>query len=596
MFQFKFSYVALAAALTTTSVYADPTTYTHMSGTKVVDIEAPNAAGVSHNLYREFDVSNKGLILNNSPVDSSSSSVGSIAKNNNLINGSASVILNEVISNKASSLNGFIEVNGQKADVVIANPNGISCSGCSFINTNKAVLTTGKVNLSDTGAISSYNVTGGTINIGQNGMNAANSYAVLLADAIKINGTVSAQNAIISAGNFTFDNTTGAVTSAGKKASVMQMLIPEYSIDVSSLGGVNANSITMVGNNLGFGVRNKGAIVASRSLAMASNGTLKNEGTIAGNGVMTQLSSAGEMSNSGTISTKNMAALTSNGALNNTGTIDNNRQMVVSANGNIDNRGTLKSTNTLVVATNGNLSTGSGAYLQADEQLQINALGNIYNNGYTEAKRTVVNFGGSEMIVNNTLSGIESLQVRSSKDNKISDGAITNKGVISGGDVLIHTDGNLVLDKNSTTSATTSLTTHSYSLNNAGTLGGRDADLYLDNYVTTNSGNINGKSVDVWTYYDMLNEGVIRSYNDLEINTQNNGTITNRNLIQADGTMKLAGKEVINGGYGCGFLNLKTCGVGTLSANKLELNTKQKYASNMGGKQYFKSTEINTVN
>lgn len=37
------------------------------------------------------------------------------------------------------------------------------------------------------------------------------------------------------------------------------------------------------------------------------------------------------------------------------------------------------------------------------------------------------------------------------------------------------------------------------------------------------------------------------------------------------------------------------CGVGTLTADKLVLNSSQKYVSDMGGKQYFKSTEVNTV-
>lgn len=113
MFKFNLTYVALAAALSSSFVYADPTTYTHLSGAKVIDIEKPNAAGVSHNMYREFNVDSKGVVLNNSPSDLSHATLGNIAKNNNLTNGSASVILNEVTSNRASSLNGFIEVAGQ---------------------------------------------------------------------------------------------------------------------------------------------------------------------------------------------------------------------------------------------------------------------------------------------------------------------------------------------------------------------------------------------------------------------------------------------------------------------------------------------------
>lgn len=93
----------------------------------------------------------------------------------------------------------------------------------------------GPVNLSDTGAIDSYTVTQGKITIGDKGMDASTNYAALLADAIAINGTVTAANATLGAGNFTFDNNTGKMATLGKTATVMQMLIPEYSIDISNL-------------------------------------------------------------------------------------------------------------------------------------------------------------------------------------------------------------------------------------------------------------------------------------------------------------------------------------------------------------------------
>ncbi len=105
MFKFKASYVALAAVLTSSVVYADPTSYTHSSGATVIDIEKPNAAGVSHNLYRDFNVGTNGTILNNSGDDVSHSTLLAIShRNNNLTAGSASVILNEVTSKNASSL------------------------------------------------------------------------------------------------------------------------------------------------------------------------------------------------------------------------------------------------------------------------------------------------------------------------------------------------------------------------------------------------------------------------------------------------------------------------------------------------------------
>ena len=55
---------------------------------------------------------------------------------------------------------------------------------------------------------------------------------------------------------------------------------PQYSIDVSSLGGITANSISMIGNNIGFGVRNNGSIISNSSLQLTSYGNLINKGTI----------------------------------------------------------------------------------------------------------------------------------------------------------------------------------------------------------------------------------------------------------------------------------------------------------------------------
>ncbi|QIK13010.1 filamentous hemagglutinin N-terminal domain-containing protein [Leclercia sp. 29361] len=596
MFKFKVSYVALTAALTSTWVYADPTTYTHQSGTKVIDIEAPNAAGVSHNMYREFNVDNKGVILNNSGIDYTHSNFGNMAKNNNLTNGSASVILNEVISNKASSLQGFIEVGGQRADVVIANPNGITCSGCSFINTNKAVLTTGKVNLSDTGAINSYTVTGGKITVDQYGMNAANSYAAILADAIQLNGTVTAANATLSAGNFTFDNTTGRITSAGKSANLLQTLIPEYSIDISKLGGVKANNITMVGNNLGFGVRNKGAIVASSTLAMTSYGALVNENQITNTGYLTQMVSAGELKNTGTLSSAYIAALSSQKDLNNEGSITSGNQLMVSAAGNITNKGHIQATNALAVTAHGNLTTHYGSTLESDNQLSITTLGNVDNGGSTYGKNTAMSFGGDTFKVTGNITGSDTLLIQAWKNNASTNGEITNAGRIAGGDVTIRTNGTLIQAANSNMNASKSLTTHSYWLNNSGYMGGTAANVNIDNMVTHNYGHIDGSTVNLLTWLDINNEGLIRSAYDMDLNTSGNGNIINRGHIIAGDNMTLTANKVVNGGYGCGFLKLSTCGAGTLSADKLVLNSSHKYASNMGGTQNFKKIEVNTTN
>src|SRR5690606_33621686 len=120
-----------------------PTLDTAANGTDVMNIANPDRNGLSHNLYNRFDVGSDGLILNNSSRVSLTQQAGYIEGNANLSSGSARVILNEVIQPDISNLNGYIEVAGAKADVIVANPWGISCDGCGFINTGRATLTTG---------------------------------------------------------------------------------------------------------------------------------------------------------------------------------------------------------------------------------------------------------------------------------------------------------------------------------------------------------------------------------------------------------------------------------------------------------------------
>ncbi|MGK0897137.1 filamentous hemagglutinin N-terminal domain-containing protein [Klebsiella pneumoniae] len=596
MFKFKASYVALAAVLTSSVVYAAPTSYTHSSGATVIDIEKPNAAGVSHNLYRDFNVGTNGTILNNSGDDVSHSTFGNIARNNNLTAGSASVILNEVTSKNASSLKGFIEVNGQKADVVIANPNGITCSGCSFVNTNKAILTTGKVNMTDDGAIGSYTVTGGTLTIGENGMNAANGYAVLLADAIKINGKVQANNALVSAGNFTMDNSSGSVTSAGKKATLIQMTVnPQYSIDVSSLGGIEANSISMVGNNIGFGVRNKGSIISNGTLMLTSNGNLLNKGSITGKGLLSQVSTVTGITNDGSIAGAYYLMLSSGDYIVNTGSLSGG-QLIATANGNITNgdSGTMTGTSGLSLTSGGKIRNEEKASLLSNNQIAATAIGDFLNEGKISAKHTSLTFVGDSFKNTGNINSTGQTTIQSLKqDGSANTGEIYNLGNITGENINLQTNGTLAQSSSGRIEATNAITAHSYWLNQNGYMNA--ADITTDHGVVNNYGNITAKNISITTYSDITNEGQISSTGDLTLNTKNKGAIYNYSTLSAGGNMTLTATKVVNGGKSCGILGLAKCGVGTLTADKLVLNSSQKYVSDMGRKQYFKSTEVNTV-
>ena len=73
----------------------------------------------------------QGQVLNNSATDVRSKLAGTIEGNSQLQHGSARIIPNEVTGASPSSV-GVTEGRGQAASLVIANPNGITCSGCGF--------------------------------------------------------------------------------------------------------------------------------------------------------------------------------------------------------------------------------------------------------------------------------------------------------------------------------------------------------------------------------------------------------------------------------------------------------------------------------
>src|SRR6218665_2167308 len=99
------------------------------NGVPVVNITTPSAAGVSRNVYSQFDVNRDGVILNNSRGNASTQLGGWITGNPFLATGPARIILNEVNSNAPSQLRGWVEVGGSRSEVIIANPAGIQVDG-----------------------------------------------------------------------------------------------------------------------------------------------------------------------------------------------------------------------------------------------------------------------------------------------------------------------------------------------------------------------------------------------------------------------------------------------------------------------------------
>lgn len=267
------------------------------NGATQIDIASPTSGGVSHNKFNQFDVSKEGVILNNSRNGSNTQLGGAINGNQSLTN-SAKIILNEVNSKNPSQLQGYVEVAGQKAQVVIANTAGITCNGCGFINADRATLTTGKP-IIENGSLKGYDVQGGKIEINGKGYRASGQdYTDLISRSVSINAELWTDNQL---NVVTGKNKVSADLSKIEKQGADSVSgKPEFGVDVSALGGMYANKIKMVGTELGVGVRNNGKIWTNAGeVNISAEGQILNQGSIdaAGDIVIKSVSSGVENQN-----------------------------------------------------------------------------------------------------------------------------------------------------------------------------------------------------------------------------------------------------------------------------------------------------------
>ncbi|AYA39217.1 DUF637 domain-containing protein [Xenorhabdus nematophila] len=236
----------------------------------VVNIAAPNNAGISHNTYKEFNTGTQGAVLNNATQAVNSQLAGQISANANLQGKAAELIINEVTGSSRSELMGQLEVAGQKANVMIANPNGITCDGCGFINTSGAILTTGKPQFDTQGALEALKVTKGQITIGGKGLNGQSTdYVDIISRVTELNGKIQAKNLALTQGanQISFkEGTTKAIAGEGA--------VPQLAVDTKALGGMYANKIRLIATENGVGVNLKDITSTRDDITLTANGKI----------------------------------------------------------------------------------------------------------------------------------------------------------------------------------------------------------------------------------------------------------------------------------------------------------------------------------
>lgn len=380
-----------------------------VTGRQTVNI-APAIGGVSNNTYSSFNVPKAGADLNNVGIN-------------------ARTIVNQVTSTNPSLIQGNINVLGPRANVILANPNGVTVDGGSFTNTGHVVLSTGQVGFTDltlAPGVIQRNVVLTTnrsaIAIGPGGLSGTLVNLDLIAKQLSINGPVtndftsstSGIRALVGDSTSTYDTSFSpsdnghdwliGTSSPGTKSNAV-------AVDITAAGGLTAGRVQLIVTDQGAGVHSLGKIYANagdvvvtangdiaiaggslkaeRDVALTTPGTVSLQGTqvTAANNVNVQGSNivlSDDATGPTTVSAGNTVNLASSGAIANTGSLiqagttagdgtTTGGDVVLTAAGDITNR---SSANNLAIlfAANGRTKLTAGGNI-------INANARILSNG-----------------------------------------------------------------------------------------------------------------------------------------------------------------------------------------------------------------------
>ena len=540
----------------------------------IVNIAAPNSGGLSHNKFNSYNVNPSGLVINNAtnnPNQVVQTNIGGLITDNpNLAgSGSARVILNEVTSTNKSLLNGYTEIGGRQADLIIANPNGIEMNSAGFINVSRLTAIVGSAkgfnphpndlsfNLngnknSDNGFLPKLTISGLGLDV------ARVTKTDLVANIMEIVSPIYGGTNIVNlrAGNKEFNYNTKEVTSDNTNPGTNQP--DEVAIDASNIAKIQAGQIYMIATVEGFGVKYTGDMLASRSGV-----TIDAKGNIVYNNIASQ---------SGGISVK-----TTNGDVTGSGITHNkdiNSDIAIEASGNINNQGQLLSARDINV-TAGNTFNNTGTEINLSDRNftidanQVNNLGNLSAVNNLSLTADILN-NSKEIIANNDItitgSGITNSNsiIAGNKLNITATDFLTNNNdilsLVSGASddsLIINTR---TLNNNKRIAANSAITINSNSLNNNNAysliLSGKDANLNITN-LNNNLGNIESKNnLKIRNLAsNNADAALLLSVSDTSTNISNSGTLKATNSI--DINLGFSDYEIIGKLETDGFINIE---------------------------------------
>ena len=520
----------------------------------------PSSGGVSRNEYETFNVPDKGAILNNSYTLSKTELAGYVQGNNNMAERPAKIIVNEVTGAGPTSMDGFLEVAGNRADVVIANPNGITVNGGGFINTGKAFLTTGKPVYDGEDHLQRFDITGGDILIEGKGLGGKETGSLaILSRAVKINAGIWAKDLHITTGANTVDAKTLEASAIEGKGGR-----PAFALDTAAIGGMYAGRITLVGTEKGLGVNNSGTWSAEDNLILDWNGDLKNSGTIYSKG-NTDLR-ASRLENDKTIAAERNLSAAAKENIRNQGKLLAGENMDIYAGKTLDNAGhAMESGNNLSIGTGDAINNAAGTIKSGGSQ-QIKAGHALTNTEGTLAADGNINIQTGRMTGDGIVSAGKKAGILLEKD-------FTNTGRLEAGSSLsLAVKGNITNRKEILSRGHLALESKNIRNEETGEIKGADTETVAEN-TWVNHGLVNGENVHIRANH-ITNENTGRIYGtrlSVETHTLDNlgtykekapviasrehmnlsisGTLTNTEhaLIRAEGNLTIGGQSDENG-------------------------------------------------
>ncbi|WP_276575742.1 hemagglutinin repeat-containing protein [Pantoea alhagi] len=470
---------------------------------------------------------------------------------------------------------------GKAANVMVANPYGITCNGCGFINTPNATLTTGKPVMDAQGNLQALTVSQGTITVEGQGLDASQSDALsLISRATEINAAIHANDLKLIAGANRVAQDGSVTPISGSGAA------PGVAVDTGALGGMYANRIHLVSSEKGVGVNlgnlnarqgdmvldasgrltlknslTSGALTA-KGESIALSGDHKAGGALTLNGVQEVAVNAGSLVSDSTIS------LTGNGkvALNQgkltagkdiqlsaaeiktdkASTADSGNNIKLTARNGVENAAQLTAGGTLTLSAA--QAKNSGALLAQQQTLHADTL---ENSGQIQGGRTL-DISAAQIGNSGTMHSNEALTLNA--------GQLTNSGEMQGNRTLALTADAL---ENSGMLSADSLTLKGKNLTNSGDiLGGRRSEISADRL--TQNGTLSAQGTTQIAVTQRLDNGGETSAQEaLNISsgslfnqgsliapqlTLNSPQLTNSGLIQGNSTLHITADELNNGG------------------------------------------------